>query len=85
MVEMSAETAVLLDDCPQIGYQVKVTGPDEYRLDGNDNDGRGCAHPGRLFPLPGACRATGGARRRARGAGRDQRVLITPANTPELS
>lgn len=28
-------------DCPEIGYQVKVVGPDEYRLDGN-NDGWGC-------------------------------------------
>jgi endonuclease YncB( thermonuclease family) len=29
-------------DCPEIGYKVKVVGPDEYRLDGTDNDGWGC-------------------------------------------
>ncbi|WP_308283157.1 thermonuclease family protein [Pseudonocardia nigra] len=29
-------------DCGDIGHQVKVVGPDEYRLDGNDNDGKGC-------------------------------------------
>ena len=28
-------------DCPEIGYQVKVVGPDEYRLDA-DKDGWGC-------------------------------------------
>ena len=28
-------------DCPKIGHQVKVVGPDEYRLDA-DNDGTGC-------------------------------------------
>jgi endonuclease YncB( thermonuclease family) len=28
-------------DCPQIGHQVSVVGPDEYRLDA-DNDGTGC-------------------------------------------
>jgi micrococcal nuclease len=29
-------------DCKDIGFQVAVIGPDEYRLDGEDNDGRGC-------------------------------------------
>jgi micrococcal nuclease len=29
-------------DCPDIGFQVAVVGPDEYRLDGSDNDGLGC-------------------------------------------
>ena len=29
-------------DCGDIGFQVAVIGPDEYRLDGSDNDGRGC-------------------------------------------
>lgn len=29
-------------DCPQIGFAVTVTGPDEFRLDGSDNDGKGC-------------------------------------------
>ena len=29
-------------NCPQIGFKVKVVGPDEYGLDGNDNDGWGC-------------------------------------------
>ena len=28
-------------DCPQIGFAVRVTGPDEFRLD-RDGDGRGC-------------------------------------------
>lgn len=28
-------------DCPDIGHPVQVVGPDEYRLDG-DNDGEGC-------------------------------------------
>jgi endonuclease YncB( thermonuclease family) len=29
-------------DCPDVGHQVRVVGPDEYRLDGSDNDGKGC-------------------------------------------
>ena len=29
-------------DCGEIGYSVRVVGPDEYRLDGDDNDGQGC-------------------------------------------
>jgi micrococcal nuclease len=29
-------------DCGEIGHQVTVVGPDEYRLDGSDNDGKGC-------------------------------------------
>ena len=29
-------------DCGDIGFRVAVIGPDEYRLDGSDNDGRGC-------------------------------------------
>lgn len=29
-------------DCADIGHPVKVVGPDEYRLDGDDNDGKGC-------------------------------------------
>ncbi|WP_226369805.1 thermonuclease family protein [Pseudonocardia oceani] len=29
-------------DCKQIGFAVIVTGPDEFRLDGDDNDGKGC-------------------------------------------
>jgi len=29
-------------DCGDIGYRVKVVGDDEYRLDGDDNDGKGC-------------------------------------------
>lgn len=29
-------------DCPDIGFMVIVTGPDEFRLDGSDNDGKGC-------------------------------------------
>jgi micrococcal nuclease len=29
-------------DCKDIGFRVRVIGPDEYRLDGEDNDGRGC-------------------------------------------
>ena len=29
-------------DCGDIGFAVAVIGPDEYRLDGSDNDGRGC-------------------------------------------
>jgi micrococcal nuclease len=29
-------------DCSDIGFEVAVIGPDEYRLDGEDNDGRGC-------------------------------------------
>jgi endonuclease YncB( thermonuclease family) len=29
-------------DCGDIGYEVKVLGHDEYRLDGDDNDGKGC-------------------------------------------
>jgi endonuclease YncB( thermonuclease family) len=29
-------------DCGDIGYRVRVVGDDEYRLDGDDNDGKGC-------------------------------------------
>ena len=29
-------------DCKDIGFQVTIIGPDEYRLDGSDNDGLGC-------------------------------------------
>jgi micrococcal nuclease len=29
-------------DCGDIRFQVTVIGPDVYRLDGSDNDGRGC-------------------------------------------
>lgn len=29
-------------DCKDVGHRVRVVGPDEYRLDGNDNDGKGC-------------------------------------------
>lgn len=29
-------------DCDEIRHEVIVTGPDEFNLDGNDNDGRGC-------------------------------------------
>jgi endonuclease YncB( thermonuclease family) len=29
-------------DCGEIGYSVRVVGPDEYRLDGENNDGEGC-------------------------------------------
>jgi hypothetical protein len=29
-------------DCRDIGHRVKVVGPDEYRLDGDDDDGKGC-------------------------------------------
>jgi hypothetical protein len=29
-------------DCKDVGHRVAVVGPDEYRLDGDDNDGKGC-------------------------------------------
>jgi micrococcal nuclease len=29
-------------DCKDVGRRVTVIGPDEYRLDGDDNDGKGC-------------------------------------------
>ena len=29
-------------DCKDIGFMVTIIGPDEYRLDGSDHDGRGC-------------------------------------------
>ena len=29
-------------DCKDIGFKVTIIGPDEYRLDGSDHDGRGC-------------------------------------------
>jgi len=29
-------------DCKDIGFKVTVIGPDEYRLDGSDHDGKGC-------------------------------------------
>ena len=29
-------------DCGDIDFPVEVIGPDEYRFDGSDNDGRGC-------------------------------------------
>ncbi|MDN5860451.1 MAG: thermonuclease family protein [Pseudonocardia sp.] len=29
-------------NCKDVGHRVKVVGPDEYRLDGDDNDGKGC-------------------------------------------
>jgi endonuclease YncB( thermonuclease family) len=29
-------------DCKDVGHRVTVVGPDEYRLDGDDNDGKGC-------------------------------------------
>jgi hypothetical protein len=25
-----------------VGHRVTVVGPDDYRLDGDDNDGKGC-------------------------------------------
>ena len=29
-------------DCKDIGFMVTIIGPDEYRLDGSDHDGKGC-------------------------------------------
>jgi hypothetical protein len=29
-------------DCKTVGHRVTVVGPDEYGLDGDDNDGKGC-------------------------------------------
>jgi hypothetical protein len=29
-------------DCKDVGHRVTVVGPDKYRLDGDDNDGKGC-------------------------------------------
>jgi endonuclease YncB( thermonuclease family) len=29
-------------DCKDVGHRVTVVGPDTYRLDGDDNDGKGC-------------------------------------------
>ncbi len=29
-------------DCKKVGHRVTVVGPDEYRLDGDDNDSMGC-------------------------------------------
>jgi micrococcal nuclease len=29
-------------DCKDIGFRVTIIGPDEYRLDGSDHDGKGC-------------------------------------------
>ena len=29
-------------DCKDIGFEVTIVGPDVYRLDGSDHDGKGC-------------------------------------------
>jgi hypothetical protein len=47
-------------DCKGVGHRVTVVGPDEYRLDGDDNDGKGCL-PSRPAPRESRTPARAGA------------------------